>query len=204
MFQTKVVEKIKIYILCLGVLFFLNRAIYEILCKNIVELDLPQMTIWHKCIACRISKATNTHSEYVILVAVPLQKKWLQKRVLLLRYTYIACLVVTESVYTVQYGLNLTTILSNFLLFLGGGMVVVAQAISHKHLTKVARVRSQVSQFKICGENSVNGTGYIPSPAVVPCHYHSTMFNTHFHLHVPLNATNGQRLGTLKKYLSKI
>ena len=57
MFQTKVVEKIKIYILCLGV-FFLNHAIYEIVCKNIVDLDTPQITIWHMCIACWISKAS--------------------------------------------------------------------------------------------------------------------------------------------------
>jgi len=60
-FQTKVVEKIKIYILCLSVPF-LNCAIYGILCKNIVELDTPQMTIWHMCIVCRISKVTNTQN----------------------------------------------------------------------------------------------------------------------------------------------
>jgi hypothetical protein len=37
--------------------------------KNIVEQDRPQMTIWHMRIACWISKATNIHSEYVILFA---------------------------------------------------------------------------------------------------------------------------------------
>ena len=65
-FQTKVVDKIKIYILCSGLLFFLNRVIYEILCNNIIQLDTPQMTIWHICIACQISKTTNTHSEYTV------------------------------------------------------------------------------------------------------------------------------------------
>jgi len=39
-----------------------------------------------------VPKATNTHSEYVILIAFPLQH-WLQERVSLLRYTYIVCLV---------------------------------------------------------------------------------------------------------------
>ena len=34
--------------------------------------------------------ATNTHSEYVILIVFPLQT-WLQKRAAILRYTYIAC-----------------------------------------------------------------------------------------------------------------
>jgi len=36
--------------------------------KNIVELGRPQMTIWHMCIACWVLKATDAHSEYVILI----------------------------------------------------------------------------------------------------------------------------------------
>ena len=50
------------------------------------------MTIWRMRIECRIPKATNTHSEYVILIAFPLQQ-WLHKRSSKLRYTYIACIV---------------------------------------------------------------------------------------------------------------
>ena len=46
MFQTKVVEQIKTHMLC-SVTFFLNRAVYEIMWKNIVEPDRPQITIWH-------------------------------------------------------------------------------------------------------------------------------------------------------------
>ena len=42
-------------------------------------------------IACRIPKATNTHSEHVTLIAFPLQQ-WLHERAELLRYTYIVCL----------------------------------------------------------------------------------------------------------------
>ena len=34
-----------------------------------VESDRPQMTIWCIHIACRITKATDIHSEYVILIA---------------------------------------------------------------------------------------------------------------------------------------
>jgi hypothetical protein len=43
-------------------------------------------------IACWVSKPTNTHSEYVILIAFP-QQQWLHERASILRYTYIACLV---------------------------------------------------------------------------------------------------------------
>ena len=49
--------------------FFENRIIYEIMWKNIVTPDRPQMTIWRKRIAFCIPKTTNTHSEYVILIA---------------------------------------------------------------------------------------------------------------------------------------
>ena len=50
------------------------------------------MTIWRMRIACWISKATDTHSQYVILTAFPLQQS-LQECASLLRYTYIACRV---------------------------------------------------------------------------------------------------------------
>jgi len=42
--------------------------------KDIVEWGSPQMTVWHMRIACWIPTATNTHSQYVILAAFPLQQ----------------------------------------------------------------------------------------------------------------------------------
>jgi len=60
--------------------------------KNILESGGPQMTIWRTCIACSIPKATNTHSQYVILTAVP-QHQWLHELASLLRYLYIVCLL---------------------------------------------------------------------------------------------------------------
>jgi hypothetical protein len=60
--------------------------------KNILDPDRPQMTIWLMRIACRMPKATNTHSEYVILIAFLLWQ-WLHERASALRYTCIACLV---------------------------------------------------------------------------------------------------------------
>jgi len=62
------------------------------MCKNIVEPDRLHMTIWHMRIACWIPKATDTHSEYVILIAFPLQQ-WFRERASVLLYTYIDCLV---------------------------------------------------------------------------------------------------------------
>ena len=47
-------------------------------------------------IACWIRKATNTHSQYVILVAFP-QQPWLHERASILRLYVLARLVVAES-----------------------------------------------------------------------------------------------------------
>jgi len=48
--------------------------------KNTVEGERPQMAIWRMRIACWIPKATNTNSQYVILIAFPLQQ-WLYEQV---------------------------------------------------------------------------------------------------------------------------
>jgi hypothetical protein len=49
--------------------------------------------MWRMRIALWKTKDTDTHSEYVILIAFPLQKL-LQERVSIFRHTHIACLVV--------------------------------------------------------------------------------------------------------------
>jgi hypothetical protein len=79
MFQAKGVDKIRICILC-SITFFKNSTIFEIMWKNIVELDRPQIAVWHMCFAYRITKTTNTHLEYVLLIAFQLQQ-WLHKKV---------------------------------------------------------------------------------------------------------------------------
>jgi hypothetical protein len=43
-------------------------------------------------VASWITKVTNTYSEYVILVALPLQQ-WLHEFVSMLRYTFVSCVI---------------------------------------------------------------------------------------------------------------
>jgi len=52
--------------------FFENRAVYEAMWKNIVERVRPHVKKWSMRISRWIPKATDTHSEYVILIAFPL------------------------------------------------------------------------------------------------------------------------------------
>ena len=54
-------------------LFLLNPAVYVKMGKNTVAPDRPQITIWRMRFACRIRKAKNIHSKYVILIAFPQQ-----------------------------------------------------------------------------------------------------------------------------------
>jgi len=63
--------------------------------KYIVEPGRAEMTTWRMRDACWIPKATETHSEYVILIAFPLQQR-LPECASVLRYTYIACVVTRD------------------------------------------------------------------------------------------------------------
>ena len=60
--------------------------------KNMIEPDMPQVTVRRMRFACWMIKATDTHSEYVILIGFPRQQ-WLRERVSMLRCTYTACLL---------------------------------------------------------------------------------------------------------------
>jgi hypothetical protein len=70
-----------------------NLTVYEIMCKNMIEAGRPLMTIRRMCFACWINEATNTESEYVILIALPRQQ-WLRERASLLPDSSLASLVI--------------------------------------------------------------------------------------------------------------
>ena len=68
-----------------------NRAIYEIMLKNIVEPETPKTT-WRIRVLCWIRKAIRAHThaqKYLILIAFRRQQ-WFGERTSLLLYTYIA------------------------------------------------------------------------------------------------------------------
>jgi hypothetical protein len=62
MFQIKFVEKIKKHILRLINFFCENRAVYEIMSKNLVESDMPQMKIRRMHDARWVSKTTHARA----------------------------------------------------------------------------------------------------------------------------------------------
>ena len=86
MFQREFVDEIKTHISYLIILFFENRAIYEIMWKNVVHPGRPQMALRRKHIACWVTYARNIHSEYIMLNVFPLQQ-WLHERTSVLHYT---------------------------------------------------------------------------------------------------------------------
>jgi hypothetical protein len=52
-------------------IFSESHYFYEIMWKNIAHPDRLQIAIRRMRIACWITKATDTHSEYIILIAFP-------------------------------------------------------------------------------------------------------------------------------------
>ena len=60
------------------------------------NITRPQMKIRRMRISCRIPKATNPHSQYVIVIAFPPQQ-WLHERASILRYTYTGCIITSAA-----------------------------------------------------------------------------------------------------------
>jgi hypothetical protein len=92
MFQTKVVENIKTHILCSTI--FVSRKSRR-LWDNVEKYGTARQATEDNIIrrvrfACWITKATDTYTEYVILIAF-LRQQWLRERFSVLRHTYIAC-----------------------------------------------------------------------------------------------------------------
>ena len=71
-------------------IFFENLCVYEIILKNVVQRGRPHMKIRRIRIARWITKATDKHSEYVIIILLP-QQEWLRERASMSRYTQITC-----------------------------------------------------------------------------------------------------------------
>jgi hypothetical protein len=94
MFQTKIAEKIKTRFIFNHFFSPENRAPYENVKKcGRVGQATDGNVIWRMRFACWITKTSDTHPEYVIIIiiAFPLLQ-WLHKRSPMLSYTYIACL----------------------------------------------------------------------------------------------------------------
>jgi hypothetical protein len=66
--------------------------------KNILELGRPQMMIWHIHIAWWIPKATNTQSECVTLIAVPLQQLLPESACVTLYVQCLSCLLLERCI----------------------------------------------------------------------------------------------------------
>jgi hypothetical protein len=97
MFQKNVVDKIKTHI-SYSITFFENRSVYEIMWKKYgtARQATDDNIIRRMRFARWVTKATDTHPEYVILIAFPRQQ-WLRERASLLGHTYIANLVYNMS-----------------------------------------------------------------------------------------------------------
>ena len=51
-----------------------NHDVYEVMWKYMAEPDMPLMAIWRRRTSCWIIIDTDTHGEYVVRIATPLQQ----------------------------------------------------------------------------------------------------------------------------------
>ena len=91
MLQITAVQKIKTHILRSIIFYRKSCCLWD----NVEKYGMARQAtndniVRLMCFACRIKQATNTHSEYVILVAFP-QQQWLYDRASMLRL-YVICL----------------------------------------------------------------------------------------------------------------
>jgi hypothetical protein len=97
----RVVKKVQTHIVlrCMLSNFFFYWQLWH-LWDNVVRYcrgGRPQISVWPMRIACWIPKAINTHSEYVILIAFPLQQ-CLYEHISLCYYMYISCPLYSNTV----------------------------------------------------------------------------------------------------------
>jgi hypothetical protein len=62
-------ENQNIYFMFNYFFFSENRVVFEIMWKNMVDPDRPHMTIRRMRFACWLTKAADTHSEYLTVIA---------------------------------------------------------------------------------------------------------------------------------------
>jgi hypothetical protein len=67
-----------------------NRVFYKIMWKSVLQLDKPLTTTGRMRFACWITKATNTRTEYITLIAFP-QLQWLRERAYVTLHAHCLC-----------------------------------------------------------------------------------------------------------------
>jgi hypothetical protein len=125
MFQTHAVEKIKTHILC-SITFPWNSYRWW---DNAEKCGRTRQTteddiLRRMRIAWWITKVTNTHSEYVILIVFARQH-WLRERSSVFRFTFIVCLIDIRNDNIKEYSCSSTILKNNFHLRHGNSTTVV-------------------------------------------------------------------------------
>jgi len=135
-------------LLC-SVTTFWKSCRYQIMWKYMVQSDRPHMKMCYMRLVCRIHKATNTQSEYVMLVAFPTQL--LHERPSKLCYTYTAYLIevwfITNKFCELIYCSFIdTNLIHNFLYKLHNIKFLYMFRVSSAHLQEVNDVNCTCMQ----------------------------------------------------------
>jgi hypothetical protein len=146
--------------------------------ENIVERDRPQITIWRMRIACWILMATNSYSEYVTHIALPLQQ-WLHGRASMLRFTYFVGIVLLSSL---SLSLSLSLFYHNLSSLLDIVLLILGIAFQRSQTSRSSNARWKSSaDSKLPGRQNVIQMPFPPQPAL-------TNIKTNFTFFIPFSA----------------
>ena len=126
-----------------------------------------RMTIWRMRIACWIHKATNTHSEYVMLIAFPI-RQWLYGRV----STYIACVVMRHCLWVAAS--------STYLMYFNTMFFSPSTTMSRPVISKPA----SAAFTSVTCSGSSTGMLYFFKPANSNCHHNRSEIRRHLLIYV--------------------
>ena len=155
MCRTKVVEKLEAHFLC-----SVTKQCHLLVSaeKYSTAGHRPQMTIWRMRIACRVPKATNTRSEYAMLIAF--STTTMVARTCHNVTLYVQCLCCYQAV----------CLSSTHLMFFSTRLFIPSAIMSRPAMSKPA----SVARTSVTCSGSSTGMWYFFKPAISTYHHNSS------------------------------
>jgi hypothetical protein len=161
MIQTNIVQKIKTNFIFKNIFFSKILGLIS-QCGKIFYSRRGHITIWQMRISCWIPKATNTHSHYVIRIALPLQQ-WLHERVSMsLHVSRLTCSAIIHITTTFLNTIRLlpeyasyipdNSVSDNFVSFVTANILSLPTDVSHPARVSLKKWSTEDLQFRhFCG-----------------------------------------------------
>ena len=153
MFQRKIVEKNKTYVMFNNFLFA-NCVVYKIMWKNMVQPYRSQCMHF----ACHVTKATHKCSEYVILIALP-QQQWFCKHNSIIFCLYLQFLPCFSSISAICSAYLILLHLITWIIFIDTSHCAAFNSLLYLPLIgpNIFLCTQLLNTFRMCSSHNVRG-----------------------------------------------